>query len=119
MNFSQRVENLATHIAIYIKEIIFFIKETVLPRLLPEGGVTGQILIKTDGGYSWVDAPTTNTNSNAPTAGTPLFGTTLSFTTQDGYRITVQDGIIVGMHDIIPDSEGTDPTIDPTEETPL
>lgn len=119
MNFSQRVKKLAIHIARCFEEILLFLEKTVLPRLLPEGGVTGQILIKTDGGYSWVDAPTTNTNSNAPTAGTPLFGTTLSFTTQDGYRITVQDGIIVGMHDIIPDSEGTDPTIDSTEEMPL
>lgn len=110
MSFSQRVEKLATHIAMCFKEILFFLEKDVLPRLLPKGGVTGQILIKTDGGYSWVDAPTTNTT---------VTGITTSFTTQDGKTVSIQDGIIVGMHDIIPDSEGTDPTIDPTEETPL
>lgn len=81
MSFSQRIENLATHIAAYIKEII-------LPRLLPEGGVDGQILTKTTDGYNWTDVPTTNTT---------VTGITTSFTTQDGKTVSVQDGIVVSV----------------------
>jgi len=32
-----------------------YIKASVMPRLLPTGGSTGQVVAKTSGGYGWVD----------------------------------------------------------------
>lgn len=83
MNLSQRIEELATRIATYIKEVIS-------PKLLPEGGIDGQILTKTVDGYSWTDAPTTDATA---------MGVTTTFTTPDGKTVSVQDGIVVEVYE--------------------
>lgn len=80
MSIAQRISELATAIGTYIKT-------NVNPRLLPEGGVDGQLLTKTTDGYNWVDAPAQATTT----------GFTGTFTTHDGKTVTITDGVVTDV----------------------